>query len=1407
MKKPTSTTEGTTNINPPFMKIRTALSSLAICACLLAAGAVSAAVRTWDGEAGDNMLGNITNWSGNTLPVPGSADTMLFDGTVAGNLVLTNNGAFDANPGVFFNVAGTQTGNLTIVENFGNGGRIRLGSNCVSVASGAGALTFGSGGATTNLPIAMGIGNGTIHGCTNNSANPVTFASDVFYIMGGGGAHTLSLGGTGDWQVNSSLQAQNSGGSQALAVRGSGTVNLVGAATPFVTYLGTYGNVTVSGGTLRLGAANAIGNGNTLILTGGSLDSSVASLVNAGNNPQSWNGNFGFVGSQSLDLGLGPVTMNASRIVTVNASTLTVGGGIAGNNFSLTKAGAGTLVVNGANTYTGGTVISNGVLQIGNAAGIPSASSTASSVNAIGTLDLNGNSPTLSALNGSGVVDTVSGGTPILTVGAFDANGSFRGAIQNTAGTLALSKTGVGTLTLGGASTYSGGTTVSGGALIVTNLTGSGTGSGAVTVNSSATFGGSGSVAGSVDWQSGAFATFTAGSPLTVSGSVTLNNNATTVNVPGGVPLGVGTNVLMTYNTVGSTGQFATNAPTFTGAGVSAGTASRVVTSGGQVLLIVSSTFSSITAWTNNGSGNWSSAVNWSSNPNIPENPGDAAILGVGTAFTTVTLDTNVSVGGIIFTNANSFGVADAGQTLTLDNTGAGAGVSVGAGTSNSIAAAVSLNDKAALSVFTGTTLALSGVISGTSPANTVAASGAGTLTLSGNNTYGPSAGSVGTALSGGVTVQLGHNNAFGAGDVTITNTGLLRAMTSLTTANNIDVAAASALVVDNNGNAATLSGTISGLGSMNKNGTGTLTVSGANTYAGNTTINGGTYKLGVANAIPSGAGVGNVTVNTNSTLDLNGLSPTFNGLQGGGTVDSLTGGAVTLTVGENDAFATFTGYINNTAGSIALVKNGTGNQTLGGTNTYTGGTTINTGMLRVGNLNSNTTGVGIVVDLGPGPVVDNGILEFNLTGTNTFTNAISGSGVVQTAFNPTLTLVLPNANTFTGNVDVNGGALWIKTAAALGTGPKNINVFQGTAGNSQLHLDGSAGNIVIGANIDFFLSNVNGNLFNEAGTNTILGNIFCPFGGGNPYVKVNAGFLTLAGNVMDGGTFNGARSLTLGGAGNGLFSGVAQDTGGRNPVGDPNTITLGGLTKVDAGTWTVSGTNTTVGTANANAGTLVLNGEWAGGLVSVNNGGTLTGTGLASNLTVVAGGKFVPGGYGSVGTFTVSNILTMSGATYVSLNKSLPQSNTVVNVIVTGNTNIVANTGSSLVVSNLGPALVAGDTFYLFNQGVTNGNLMTITGPAGVTFTNNLALDGSISVLPSIATNPTNITFSASGGSMTLSWPAGHQGWFLQTQTNLPSVGLSTNWFDVTGSSSTNQVVIPVSSNDPTVFFRLRSP
>src|SRR5208337_1178387 len=85
------------------------------------------------------------------------------------------------------------------------------------------------------------------------------------------------------------------------------------------------------------------------------------------NNAQTWAGDFTFVGSNPLNLGTGAVTLGANRQVTVNASTLTVGGAI-GGAYSLTKAGAGTLALTASGGYSGGTSINAGTLSFANGA-------------------------------------------------------------------------------------------------------------------------------------------------------------------------------------------------------------------------------------------------------------------------------------------------------------------------------------------------------------------------------------------------------------------------------------------------------------------------------------------------------------------------------------------------------------------------------------------------------------------------------------------------------------------------------------------------------------------------------------------------------------------------------------------------------------------------------------------------------------------------------------------------------------------------------------------------------------------------------------------------------------------------------------------------------------------------------
>jgi autotransporter-associated beta strand protein len=153
-------------------------------------------------------------------------------------------------------------------------------------------------------------------------------------------------------------------------------------------------------------------------------------------------------------------------------------------------------------------------------------------------------------------------------------------------------------------------------------------------------------------------------------------------------------------------------------------------------------------------------------------------------------------------------------------------------------------------------------------------------------------------------------------------------------------------LTLGGNGTSTTFSGTISGTGGIIKTGGGTFMIAGANTYSGTTWINNGVLKGGAVNVLPNGPGTGNVSIASGAKLELGSFSQTINGLSGYGTVDNSFVGNPILTVGANDANSTFNGVIQNTAGSIALLKTGSGTLILSGNNTYKGTTTVDDGSL-----------------------------------------------------------------------------------------------------------------------------------------------------------------------------------------------------------------------------------------------------------------------------------------------------------------------------------------------------------------------------------------------------------------------------------------------------------------------------
>jgi len=168
------------------------------------------------------------------------------------------------------------------------------------------------------------------------------------------------------------------------------------------------GGLTLSGqyvGTqLNINSATALGTGTFTIFGGNNakFDNTSGSAITLNtNNPQTWSNDFVFGGSSDLNMGAGAVSMGATRLITVTAGTLTVGGVISGSGFGLTKAGNGTLTLGGTNIYTGVTSVNGGILMLQSSGSL--AAGSAVSVNNGGTF---GGTGTV-----NGTVTVASGGT------------------------------------------------------------------------------------------------------------------------------------------------------------------------------------------------------------------------------------------------------------------------------------------------------------------------------------------------------------------------------------------------------------------------------------------------------------------------------------------------------------------------------------------------------------------------------------------------------------------------------------------------------------------------------------------------------------------------------------------------------------------------------------------------------------------------------------------------------------------------------------------------------------------------------------------------------------------------------------------------------------------------------------
>jgi LPXTG-site transpeptidase (sortase) family protein len=447
-----------------------------------------------------------------------TANTLTVGGVIGGAFRLTKAGAGLLTLNAANNHSGTT---LTAgVLNIGNAQALGNVASTINLNGGSINNTSGAALTTLNYPYSIG-GNVTFVG-TNNlnlGTGAVTLTGNRTLTVT---ANTLTVGGV-------------IGGAFRLTKAAAGTLNLNAA--------NTHSGTTLTAGVLNIGNAQALGNAaSTINLNGGSINNTTGGALTLVNYPYSIGGNITFIGTNNLNLGTGAVTLTGNRTVTVTANTLTVGG-VIGGAFRLTKAGAGTLTLNAANTHSG-TTLTAGVLNIGNAQALGNAAS--SFIITGGTID-NTSGAALTTLNypqnwngnfaftgtnnlnlGTGAVTmnaarTVTIAANTLTVGGIISGVGFR-----------LTKAGAGALTLSGANTFTGGTTLTAGTLNINNAQALGTIAGTLIINGGTIDNTSGAAITTLNYPQtwgGDFA-FTGTNSLNLgTGAVTLSANRTvTVN-------------------------------------------------------------------------------------------------------------------------------------------------------------------------------------------------------------------------------------------------------------------------------------------------------------------------------------------------------------------------------------------------------------------------------------------------------------------------------------------------------------------------------------------------------------------------------------------------------------------------------------------------------------------------------------------------------------------------------------------------------------------------------------------------------------------------------------------------------------------------------------------------------------
>lgn len=1125
--------------------------------------------------AGSNTFSGSTEVFGGATLADGeansfSANSVLYPGGTGGGTVLVN-----------FNetVAGLNDGGANGLVKIASGMTLTLTGAFTTTYSGVIADNGGPGGLTMNGPSTL----------TLKGANTYTGPT----VINSGGGINIG-GGTATGSIVSNVSGAGALGfdrSNAYTYSGtlSGGLNVVqsGAGTTTLSGINTYtGPTTITAGTLQAGSTSAFGNSADTLIINGSGTLALNGFSNTIDSVQSFstNSTIALTGGATLTLGDTGASTTFEGLISDTGS-------LNSSSFSLNITGNG-------NTYSGGTTISSGTLIANNPSG-GSATGTGPITILPGAALLFGQANT----NGY-----ISPGSAITDNGAlqfFRTDVTPNVVANNISGTGGVAQNGTGITELSGTNTYSGTTTVFQGTLEAGSTSAFGGAAGlsqiSFTFDGALNLNGFNNTVGSITGGASGGTISLGAANLTLAASNVVSPFTGTISGTGGLIL-TGVNAITTLSgantysggTTITSGFLIADNP----AGSATGTGPITINSGAILEVGNSDTSGSVAAAaiTDNGIIELARSDSTTLASNI-SGSGGLSLLATGT----VTLSGNNSysgptfiVGGDIAAGSNTAlgnGLSAvqfvAGGTLSLGSFDATVGSIEGDPTTF-----INLGSGELITGAANTTTTFSGVISGPGILEIV---GTGETILDGANTF-----------TGGITIP-GTGGRLSIGDGFTPGASIV---SNVVDEGTLTFAPASS---DN----LTYPGVISGIGSVNFSGAGTIALSGANVYSGPTTISSGTVADAAPNAFSPNS---SVTISSSGALAVN-FNETVADLEngsGGGPIALASGATLTIGTGNN-ALPPFQGAISG-PGALVINTNLDSNlsQGLAGANTYSGGTTVLNGELFVGSNTAVGTGT-ITFDAGTelspwanvtlaNPIVLSGgeALDNDDGGGNNLTltgqiSEVAGSGSI--VWCTPGTLALTNANTFTGGVDMREGTLLLGNDSAAGTGT--------------ITLDSDTVLSALGSGVTRNLAND----INVTGSPAQIGN------SDNNFITISGSISGEASLVYEGGT-NG--TLTL--------------TGGNNGFSGPFTINSG---TVIAGNNSAFGSSGNTVTLNGGAGLNVMNGITVNNpLVTANTANVISGNGTIGSPvtvdgTVVLSPSASPGG--GPGNLTFSSTLTLA--------------------------------------------------------------------------------------------------------------------------------------------------------------------